>query len=48
MTVLRDDLPVDSHEAPGRRAWIRPAVQQLDAGSAEDGFGSLPDAQNPS
>jgi hypothetical protein len=48
MTNLRDVLPVDSEEPVGRRAWIHPAVQRLNAGSAEDGLGPDPDAQNPS
>lgn len=47
MTGLRNDLPMDS-EAAAARLWVRPAVQRLTAGSAEDGRGATADAQNPS
>jgi hypothetical protein len=46
MTDLRDDLAVDSDA--GRREWVRPSVQKLSAGCAEDGRGPNPDGQNAS
>jgi len=48
MTVAREyqDLTI---EAGARREWIRPSVQQLAAGSAEDSSGPATDAiTNPS
>ena len=48
MTVARDNLEMGLEEAV-RREWIRPAVQQLAAGSAEDSSGPAIDAiTNPS
>lgn len=47
MTV-REELNVATEEA-SLREWIRPAVQQLAAGSAEDSSGPATDAiTNPS
>jgi hypothetical protein len=46
MTELRDDLPVENEDAGGPLAWVRPAVQRLSAGSAEDGRGLAPDSLN--
>ncbi|HEX9966183.1 MAG TPA: hypothetical protein VGB04_14490 [Allosphingosinicella sp.] len=46
MRQLRDDLPVVSEDAGGPRAWVRPAVERLAAGSAEDGRGTNPDQLN--
>lgn len=48
MTVSREDLTLPPEEAAGQREWIRPAVQRLAAGSAEDGFGPQPDGGLPS
>jgi len=48
MTVARENLEMAIEEA-ARREWIRPAVQQLAAGSAEDSSGPAFDAiTNPS
>ncbi len=44
MTVARENLEL-AFEAV-RREWIRPAVQQLAAGSAEDSSGPAVDALN--
>ena len=49
MTVSRENLEVAIDVAAGQREWIRPAVQQLAAGSAEDSSGPATDAiTNPS
>ena len=49
MTVSREDLQVAIEGTTGQREWIRPAVQQLSAGSAEDSSGPATDAiTNPS
>ncbi|HEX6377301.1 MAG TPA: hypothetical protein VFZ91_16455 [Allosphingosinicella sp.] len=49
MTVVREDLTMTTSEAADRREWIRPAVQQLAAGRAEDSSGPATDAiTNPS
>jgi hypothetical protein len=48
MTVARENQDVTT-EAGARREWIRPALQQLSAGSAEDSSGPAIDAiTNPS
>ncbi|HET9640447.1 MAG TPA: hypothetical protein VFP12_14705 [Allosphingosinicella sp.] len=48
MTVAREYQDLTT-EAGSRREWIRPAVQQLAAGSAEDSSGPATDAIfNPS
>jgi len=48
MTVAREYQEV-TVEADARREWIRPAVQQLAAGSAEDQAGPATDGiTNPS
>ena len=46
MTELRDEYPVESQVAGGAQEWVRPAVQRLAAGSAEDGSGLAADALN--
>jgi hypothetical protein len=49
MTVSREILEAATAEGAARREWIRPAVQQLAAGSAEDSSGPATDAiTNPS
>ena len=49
MTVSRDNLEVADEGTAGQREWIRPVVQQLAAGSAEDSSGPATDAIiNPS
>jgi hypothetical protein len=49
MTVSREYLEVATEVTAGQREWIRPAVQQLAAGSAEDSSGPATDAiTNPS
>jgi hypothetical protein len=49
MTVSRENLEVATDGTAGQREWIRPAVQQLAAGSAEDSSGPAIDAIiNPS
>jgi hypothetical protein len=49
MTVSRENLEVADEVVAGQREWIRPAVQQLAAGSAEDSSGPAFDAiTNPS
>ena len=48
MTVARENHEMAT-EAGSRREWIRPSVQQLAAGSAEDSSGPATDAiTNPS
>jgi len=48
MTIARENLEMAIEEAV-RLEWIRPAVQQLAAGSAEDSSGPATDAiTNPS
>lgn len=48
MTVARENQDL-TPEANVRSEWIRPAVQQLSAGSAEDSSGPAVDAiVNPS
>jgi hypothetical protein len=48
MTVAREYQDLNT-EAGARLEWIRPAVQQLAAGSAEDSSGPATDAiTNPS
>ena len=37
MTSSRDDFEVVVNKGGERRAWVRPAVQRLAAGSAENG-----------
>lgn len=32
----------------GKKEWIEPRVRRMAAGSAEDGFGNLPDGGQPS
>jgi hypothetical protein len=49
MTASRDKIEMAAEGETGRREWVRPAVQQLAAGSAEDGSGPATDAStNPS
>ncbi len=49
MTVSRGNLDVAIEDTAGQREWIRPVVQQLAAGSAEDSSGPATDAiTNPS
>ena len=49
MTVSREDFQVVTDASAGQREWIRPAVQLLAAGSAEDSSGPATDAIiNPS
>jgi hypothetical protein len=49
MTVSREDLQLVTEGNAGQREWIRPAVQLLSAGSAEDSSGPAQDAIiNPS
>jgi hypothetical protein len=47
MTVARE-YQVPTIEAAARPEWIRPSVQRLDAGSAEDQAGTQPDQLNVS
>ncbi|HYE27114.1 MAG TPA: hypothetical protein VEA61_02615 [Allosphingosinicella sp.] len=48
MTVSREEIEVTAAETD-RRQWIRPTVQQLAAGSAEDSSGPDTDTiTNPS
>jgi hypothetical protein len=49
MTVARENLHLVTEGNAGQREWIRPAVQLLSAGSAEDSSGPALDAIiNPS
>jgi hypothetical protein len=49
MTVSHEHHELAAEEAGTRRQWIRPTVQTLAAGRAEDGSGLIPDAiTNPS
>lgn len=49
MTVSRETFEVATHATAGQREWVRPAVQLLAAGSAEDSSGPAFDAiTNPS
>jgi hypothetical protein len=48
MTVMRE-LHEVTEGSPSLREWVRPSVQQLSAGSAEDSSGPATDAiTNPS
>ncbi|HYJ82624.1 MAG TPA: hypothetical protein VEW26_07275 [Allosphingosinicella sp.] len=49
MTVSRENLDVATEGTTGQREWVRPVVQQLTAGAAEDSSGPAVDAIiNPS
>ncbi|HYG47955.1 MAG TPA: hypothetical protein VD846_08430 [Allosphingosinicella sp.] len=49
MTVSRENVEVAVEATAGQREWIRPAIQLLSAGSAEDSSGPAIDAViNPS
>lgn len=49
MTIAREDHDMADHKAAASREWVRPTLQQLAAGSAEDSSGPDFDAIiNPS
>jgi hypothetical protein len=46
--IGRDQARTESGDRATRKSWIRPAVQEMSAGSAEDAKGTKSDAINPS
>lgn len=48
MTVSSPDQDKVAEAQNGKSRWVKPAVRKMAAGSAEDGFGNLPDGGQPS
>jgi hypothetical protein len=44
----RTDREMELRSGESRKPWIRPAVQEMSAGSAEDGVGKQADKVQPS